>query len=173
MITALGLGSLRYGGKEDKLIYSEPKTFKEQMLNFVARISTEMRVLLNTIKTPFKGASATSSGALGAVPAPVAGDEDNVLHGDGSWKVVSHAIRAESASSADRVDVSAVVNLNVGAKNFTGSASGLTVTASRDTYGRLTGVALSGVNTQYCTHCTYCESSNCSSSNCDCGDDQS
>lgn len=158
------------------MLFENPKTFKEQILNFVARISTEMRVLLNTVKTPFKGATAAENGAMGVVPAPVAGEQTKVLHGDGTWKPVN------TAAHADSVDVSGVVNLNVGAKNFTGSSSGLTVNASRDTYGRLTGVSLSGLNTNFCSHCAYCTHCDCFSSYCynpnctsycDCGDDQS
>lgn len=33
-----------------------------------------------------KGATATEDGEAGLVPAPVAGDENKMLHGDGSWK---------------------------------------------------------------------------------------
>lgn len=33
-----------------------------------------------------KGATATENGEAGFVPAPIAGDENKMLHGDGSWK---------------------------------------------------------------------------------------
>lgn len=40
-------------------------------------------------KTSFTGASATSNGTLGLVPAPSAGDNAKFLRGDGTWQTVS------------------------------------------------------------------------------------
>lgn len=42
-------------------------------------------ILQNNIDV-FLGAEASSSGASGLVPAPTAGEQNKVLHGDGTWK---------------------------------------------------------------------------------------
>ena len=38
---------------------------------------------------PFVGATASAAGAAGFVPAPVAGDQNKFLHGDGKWSLVT------------------------------------------------------------------------------------
>ena len=48
------------------------------------------------VNTPFDGATATSDGTKGLVPAPDSGQEGQYLKGDGSWGVVDYA---ESASN--------------------------------------------------------------------------
>lgn len=45
----------------------------------------------DTTYTHFTGATASTDGVAGLVPAPVAGDEDKVLKGDGTWGTVSTA----------------------------------------------------------------------------------
>ena len=41
---------------------------------------------LSDLPTDFTGATSSVAGAHGLVPAPSAGDQDKVLHGDGTWK---------------------------------------------------------------------------------------
>ena len=47
------------------------------------------------------GATATVAGAAGLVPAPAIGDQDDVLHGDGTWRasLVSHGLYMGSAGT--------------------------------------------------------------------------
>lgn len=47
----------------------------------------------------FDGATASTAGAKGAVPAPSAGDEDKVLRGDGTWSKTSYNGTTEPSSS--------------------------------------------------------------------------
>lgn len=42
--------------------------------------------LTDTTYSDFTGATSSAAGAAGLVPAPAAGDEGKVLHGDGTWK---------------------------------------------------------------------------------------
>ena len=39
----------------------------------------------NVLSTPMTGATSSDPGQSGMVPAPAAGDNDKVLHGDGAW----------------------------------------------------------------------------------------
>ena len=43
---------------------------------------------IQALMVPFSGATASTDGAEGFVPAPEAGDEDKVLKGDGTWDVL-------------------------------------------------------------------------------------
>ena len=48
--------------------------------------SNATAALTDTTYSAFTGASAGSAGTTGLVPSPSAGDQDKVLHGDGTWK---------------------------------------------------------------------------------------
>jgi len=184
------------------MLYENPKDRWEQMLNVIACIGKEMRVLLNTAITVFKGSSSSEDGASGRVPAPKAGDQDKVLKGDGTWTDISETYakksdlsshthsyttltdkpnipskisqltndagfitgsgtvnHANTASVANRVRVEDVQGLTVGAINFQKSAGSYTVSASRDAYGRLSGLNLTNSDCNCNCDC-----------NCDCGD---
>lgn len=49
-----------------------------------------------------QGATATENGKGGTVPTPVTGDENKVLHGDGSWR--SNLI-VETLSTASGIEI--------------------------------------------------------------------
>ena len=49
---------------------------------------------------PFTGATASTDGTQGLVPAPEAGDEDKVLKGDGTWGTVASTIAKHSYTTA-------------------------------------------------------------------------
>ena len=54
---------------------------------FTANQSTnETIALTDTTYSDFTGATSSTAGAAGLVPAPAAGDEGKALHGDGTWK---------------------------------------------------------------------------------------
>lgn len=55
--------------------------------------------------TPFQGASSNANGEKGIVPQPMAGDENKVLHGDGTWKPVQGGGGGGSSNLADLSDV--------------------------------------------------------------------
>lgn len=72
------------------LITGLSKTNNAMIWVSVATISDSNETLIGTwnhvIADVFKGASATSAGNAGMVPAPSIGDESSILMGDGSWK---------------------------------------------------------------------------------------
>jgi len=82
------------------MLYENPKDRWEQMLNVIACIGKEMRVLLNTAIAVFKGSSSSEDGASGRVPAPKAGDQDKVLKGDGTWTDISETYATKSELSS-------------------------------------------------------------------------
>lgn len=53
-----------------------------------------------TASNTMKGATATTAGSAGTVPAPAAGKEAQFLRGDGTWAVPSYATSAGSATKA-------------------------------------------------------------------------
>lgn len=54
---------------------------------FTANASSDTTIsLTDTTYSDFSGATSSAAGAHGLVPAPSAGDEGKVLHGDGTWK---------------------------------------------------------------------------------------
>ncbi len=158
------------------MLYENPKDRWEQVLNVIARIGQEMKVLLNTSLAVFKGSSSSEDGTSGRVPAPKAGDQNKVLKGDGTWTDIPSKVsqlendagfitgsgtvnHANTASVANRVRVEDVQGLAVGAIDFQKSAGSYTVSASRDAYGRLSGLNLT---TSDCNCNCDC--------NCDCAD---
>ena len=54
------------------------------------------------------GATATTAGTAGTVPAPAAGKEAQFLRGDGTWAVPSKATSADSATTATKIGTSSV-----------------------------------------------------------------
>lgn len=52
---------------------------------------------------PMTGATETEAGAAGLVPAPAAGEQDMVLHGDGTWRFPLPAVTADSNGAFLRV----------------------------------------------------------------------
>lgn len=60
---------------------------------FTANASSDTTInLTDTTYSDFSGATSSSAGASGLVPAPVAGDEDKALKGDGTWSVVGDVV---------------------------------------------------------------------------------
>lgn len=55
---------------------------------------------VKNINAVMVGATSTSDGISGTAPAPKAGDQDKVLHGDGSWKSVEASIKIYDANDA-------------------------------------------------------------------------
>lgn len=54
---------------------------------FTANASSDTTIgLTDTTYSDFSGATSSAAGAHGLVPAPSAGDEGKILHGDGTWK---------------------------------------------------------------------------------------
>lgn len=54
---------------------------------FTANASSDTTIsLTDTTYSDFSGATSSAAGAHGLVPAPSAGDQEKVLHGDGTWK---------------------------------------------------------------------------------------
>lgn len=52
--------------------------------------------------TDMKGATATENGKAGLVPTPITGDENKMLHGDGSWK---NDIVVETLKTASGIEI--------------------------------------------------------------------
>lgn len=61
----------------------------------------------DTTYSNFTGATASTAGARGLVPAPVAGDQDKFLKGDGTWETVNSGV---SYSAGYGIDASALAN---------------------------------------------------------------
>lgn len=60
---------------------------------FTANASSNTTInLTDTTYSDFSGATSSVAGASGLVPAPVAGDEDKALKGDGTWSVVGDVV---------------------------------------------------------------------------------
>ena len=68
------------GGKQDTLTAGTNITITNNTISAT-----------DTTYTHFTGATASTDGVAGLVPAPVAGDEDKVLKGDGTWGTISSA----------------------------------------------------------------------------------
>lgn len=60
---------------------------------FTANASSNATInLTDTTYSDFSGATSSVAGASGLVPAPIAGDEDKALKGDGTWSVVGDVV---------------------------------------------------------------------------------
>jgi hypothetical protein len=60
------------------------------------------------LDTPMKGATASADGAAGLVPAPLKGDENKFLAGDGNWKEASGSAAELSANMTAAVTVGGI-----------------------------------------------------------------
>lgn len=58
-------------------------------------------VSIATTYTVMDGATASAAGAVGAVPAPAAGENDEFLRGDGTWQPVPNNMVLQTASSSN------------------------------------------------------------------------
>lgn len=70
------------------------------------------------------GASSSAAGSSGKVPAPSAGDQDKVLHGDGSWRAVSHEDLTLLETASTNSLVAAINELNSRLAAIENSAGG-------------------------------------------------
>lgn len=101
-----------------------------------------------------KGATATTAGSAGTVPAPAAGKEAQFLRGDGTWAVPSYATSAGSATKATQDasgnTITSTYVKNTGGtithpnypaftlkRNATGSGSGITFANTDGTLGTI------------------------------------
>lgn len=64
-----------------------------------------------------EGATSTSDGKLGCVPAPITGDQSKVLFGDGTWKSIG-SIHTHVASDITDLGTAALVNTGTGQGNI-------------------------------------------------------
>lgn len=69
---------------------------------FTANASTDATIALtDTTYSAFTGATASTAGVAGLVPAPAAGDESKVLKGDGTWAVFEGGIKTLTTEDYD------------------------------------------------------------------------
>lgn len=91
----------------------------------------------NSVYSDFTGASATEAGVHGLVPAPVAGNQDKFLRGDGTWQIAGEVtgVKGDAETSYRKGDVNLTCD-NIGAA---------TVGHNHDTsYLKLSGGTLTG-----------------------------
>ena len=83
--------------------------------------------------SPFTGATASTNGDSGLVPAPSSGDQDKYLKGDGTWGTVSSGGALPSVTSSDNGKVLEVVNgeWNTGTEKANKTDTVLDTTLSR------------------------------------------
>ena len=87
----------------------------------------------NRIYDNFKAASATINGGSGLVPAPVKGEQNKFLRGDGTWQVAGEVTGVKGDKEADyRVGKVNITAANVGALPTAGGALTGNVTMTRD-----------------------------------------
>jgi len=77
------------------------------------------------------GASASSAGTKGLVPAPAAGDQGKFLRGDGTW--------AEAGGGGGGITIVQIPSVVVGTYTYTGSAQGPTITGLDAAHTVVTG----------------------------------
>lgn len=109
-----------------ELPYPTPANLSEQLCNLTYRIAVELRAIYNTVRSPFTGATADKTGAVGAVPAPSAGSQGKFLRGDGTWQTpmdtkYTHPNSGVTAGTYNNVTVDAQGHVT-GASNTTFAA---------------------------------------------------
>lgn len=96
----------------------------------------------DTTYTHFTGATASTDGVQGLVPGPLAGDEDKVLKGDGTWGTVSGANYSAGTGIDITNDIISIDNTVVQEKLTAGTnvqINGTTISATDTTYADFVG----------------------------------
>lgn len=114
---------------EDLVSKARLKTFLDEIKkHFPVSVNGKKQDSNGNIVIPsFGGASASSNGTSGMVPAPLKGKQDKVLKGDGTWDIVSIAAGGTGADNAN----TALSNLGILGAIVNASVSGKTITFTK------------------------------------------
>ena len=137
---------------EDLVSKSRLKTFLDEIKkHFPVSVNGKKQDSNGNIVIPnFGGASASSNGTSGMVPAPLKGQQDKVLNGDGTWDIVSIAGGGTGATTAATARANlglgnvAVENILPITKGGTGATDALSALSNLGILGAIVNASVSG-----------------------------
>lgn len=104
-----------------------------KLVEYDAAIKQWVAVEISTSLTDFTGATPSSNGAAGQVPAPSAGDNEKFLRGDGTWITGVTGVKGAGESTYRHGDINITPD-NIGIYRGTSTAWGQLSTTQKAAY---------------------------------------